>query len=712
MDIADPLSTPALDHPAAGKESTRKTLAWVALLASMLAVGAGGAVVVARAGLPTPPVPLLLDMAVVLAAFWSPFLLPEAWLDQDERRHGLGLLPLLVLIAPVTGIWLGPWGGWLYPVLALAGLVRGHRALRSVGLAGLLWATLLAVLFAVAMVFFLHIIPYENLYTPEFAVIGPRGWSDGVWMSPDVWQHMGISSMILASGWPSTGVDGFVPLHYHAGSHYLYAGLMAMNGAAAPFSQPFAFLVLLSPACVAALALASLLVSSQTTAPWRILLWLFPLWLLVSILGRPSHYTTSSTQFSLTLALLALPALLRLLRHAWTSSLPTWAWLLVPPLLAALTLTKISTGLVVGGALLTGVLLAGWRKPLHWLFCSWSGLFLLAVVVLVMPEYAASGGAEAQPVNQFQPFGLLQRSPRWVMAAWLPGGLVLALALLRRWMDAPSAQPAMEDEERLAALLLAMASLPLAVGILGSDNEYWFLCVAPVLTLPLLVARLHQWPWGMLMPGGALLQRHPLLTTVLLLGLTPLLLWGAKIITLPWMKPASYQVATSRLVHALESRLARHPSPLPPLPANTLEEAGYPVLLPRLGLFRQDPWPQLRGMAGAYLLLALPRNMATTTGIYIGPEQGSFWDPQITPCWAAPFMIPALSGRPAVAGLPPEAVQCAMTGHYGYADYGRSSQNRPLSDDALCAHARQQGLDSVLRASFEPGGTVLPLRCW
>ncbi len=116
-------------------------------------------------------------------------------------------------------------------------------------------------------------------------------------------------------------------------------------------------------------------------------------------------------------------------------------------------------------------------------------------------------------------------------------------------------------------------------------------------------------------------------------------------------------------------------------------------------LFGPDFTAALRRSYGARLARAIEElagDERRSTAVFIPPANHEFWE-GAGDCQSNPFFVPAVVGIPMVAGLAPLDGSCRMGKFYSFADYpDPTSHSATLDADAICARARQRGVDRVI----------------
>lgn len=65
-------------------------------------------------------------------------------------------------------------------------------------------------------------------------------------------------------------------------------------------------------------------------------------------------------------------------------------------------------------------------------------------------------------------------------------------------------------------------------------------------------------------------------------------------------------------------------------------------------------------------------------------------------CVTRPFLVPLLTGVPALKGLSPDCPSRVYLFGYGFGDYGSAAVSSEVSERELCSHALSRGITRVL----------------
>ncbi len=473
-------------------------------------------------------------------------------------------------------------------------------------------------------------------------------------------QHMAMSNMLVEYGRASLGLHGLLAQPYHAFSHLLYGSIS--RGIGLPVSDVYghATLLVFAPLLFAwiAGAAAAIVPRSSPLPPWPIVLAV-----LVCVAGFLGHdwFQRCTVWYSYLLSesqLVALVFFLAFVARIFADRpLPAWAaavWLVV------MTSTKVSVGLMAAVAYVVIVVVQGIRSgetrrarvqdlavPL---------VTTMATAFIVMPAgNAASWNLLVFADRYFDqtcpvPFGR-PAGGAWFLAyhfffAWLALGLT--------WL---AAGPAARDRRptlmlTLAALVLA-GFVPLSLDIPGG-SAFYFSNVTTIFAIAVTSAHLaaaitsdqpRLWPWW------------PLAIGVGTLGVAGL--------------AAFFPSQARRTIEALAT---------PAAPADGANSA----VIPYVREFQR-------------LATSAPRDAL----VYVDKAEEGFW--KLEPdCTRAALLIPALSGRPALFGLPDtECRQRIGRDYRPYAAVADAVSAENIPDGVLCTETRRLGFARVFTVKAE-----------
>jgi hypothetical protein len=576
--------------------------------------------------------------------------------------------------------------------LARAGAIRGAGALLALAvltaaasfgpLPTPLWFVFIAIaLSPLARRPFRHLTPFAIGTSGMSALfLGGSVWH-GWYLAPDIdlyapainshsdpLFHLAIAHISQTWETASIGVHGLVPIAYHTGSHTLMARLASLTGLTVPTAYPLLMGTLFAPllvwaAMTAARAMRERLrpgTAGPGTAALAFLTMALALpWphLFADTPGRPDTlFTSESFQISLTLAMLGAAVLIGAgMPRRGAGIGRTLLWLLLFPLgLWLVGRIKISTAMLAGVAYAASFFALGaWRRKTAWL----AGALGAIAVLATWGSYGATP-LEFGPLHFFSscPPGT---SPRWGLLATGLWPFVLLVWPMRTQTEAQAT-----GQAGLRAALAAIWAAGLLVAALlktPACDAIYFLEPARLLALIGLLALMPRLP----RPAGP--GRRLLITLVLVL---PLLISVAERV-----------VARGHEVFVRHAARERHlgGARIPTLDASTLAALSLlPVADSALQLAhdvharRVGPTATTPSNLGAVLRDVAARPVADK-------QRTLWWMPAAAwptwnklDCMRTALLLPALSGVPAIGGLPDPA-SCAVAGlqngHYGFGDY-------------------------------------------
>lgn len=442
----------------------------------------------------------------------------------------------------------------------------------------------------------------------------------------DTYFHAAVSESILQLGVPSTSIDGSPYLPYHWLSHALYGRLAATIGV-----NSFAFYHLFYPALFVPLGVKFLYAFGHRFLPTEITATIcYPLLFTVGLftfyalplapLTGLQPFVGESQLLALLLAIGHAVFLVDFAERAQRRS-SDWRLCLVGTFLFALTLsfTKISTGFVWLGALAPVFLLH--VPPRKW-WWSVPPFVLLPVLIYLFALVTSRTGADVAMVERMR--NLLGGGGRLLFLAWAPLLLAVTGAPLRwpaRWSRS-TVRAAVNRFTAPALVLLGVSVLggigALAASVRPADATY-FLLPAVLLSFPLWLRSIGRLalPWGgrTRKLAGAVLVAATVLTTPNFVG-------G------PVLARQDLTGLTNNATAALRLQFMRE-----------------------LSRLRTDD-------AGENSFVAVP--------------EGEDWFWSSGPdALASSFLVPAVSGRPMIAGIPRALIE------EGYRIYSVSSYPAP-----------------------------------
>lgn len=447
--------------------------------------------------------------------------------------------------------------------------------------------------------------------------------------------HAAVAQNLGARGIASIGADGLVPMAYHVFSHRVIGGFTAWLGT----EMLHGYGLFLSIVAIPVLLGLMLQTAAQLYRPAATAL---EAWVaMFTTLGWLAfggaimwHSYFSSESYILALWMLLLAVLL--LHQLATRAQPGWGGqALVLGLLAACVgmaaLSKVSVGAVLACAVAMGIATAGRLRPMAVARAVLAGLLPALVVYLANP---VSGGEDAALLR---PFAFLRYEEPALYAALF--ALVMTYLAKRHFPTDHSARVlvlALGTGMWAGLAASYLLNTPAGAQYYFSDPGTWLgLMLVPVLGLaPKWLTRRPQGrQFG---PVAAFILAMMALHDRSLDGVERLGTYRAALAALPETASAGESAVQHTAV-------------------------GQALLASRAGAF---------------------------DAIVVSAAHAGFWRSQPV-CWAASYMLPALTGKPMLRGLPPEGPECEITPYYGLASYDPAQSRAPTDLDAgaLCAHA-------------------------
>ncbi len=208
-----------------GCDEFSKGWAAIALFGSLTTIFIACFYTFLRLGLETPVSLVPGCVAVEMAAFLSPLLVPARRFSASISARAV-IYPLVVVAvfaSVLLALWCGRWIMAIYVVLAAFGFVRAVLLVRNASARDLTLLVAASAGTAIYLFVVVHNLGYAGVYTPEQGLLGL--------LNHDTRFHSAIAFMVQNFHEPSLGLDGVVALRYHFGSHFWFAALGAMTGA-------------------------------------------------------------------------------------------------------------------------------------------------------------------------------------------------------------------------------------------------------------------------------------------------------------------------------------------------------------------------------------------------------------------------------------------------------------------------------------------------
>jgi hypothetical protein len=649
------------------------------LFTAAFSVLLGVALLVARNGLPTPVLAVLVGPTIFIAAVLTPI----AWAGVNVRRQvWVGPLVAGGLIVGSALVALGIAGIVLMLVFALFALgftLRGATTLPGMPSRIARWIGLLIIagIFAVLLI---HGSKYLNFTADQLLLYGR---TDG-----DMMFHGAIVNAFRYFHFPSTGIDGLRILHYHVGLDALASLIATGTGLTAVLSLVVLRAEILFPAAVFAIGWAATTLGRQLMpklelSSFSISTASVAMFLIIES-GRLSGLTPANDPMLLSgiyLVLLIPAVLVHLIEpdirigHA-TQRHPVWLLALVA--IFFLSAMKISTGYVWTGLLGFWILrLLSPKHPSFWLIGAAAAVAFVACYRIFSD--ASGVGAVFLGTPYYVERGFHRGN--YLMPLTQHSHVIAALVLL--WLLRRDCAP---RPRRLLAesfvFMIVFANLPgLLMQIPGGDAVFFTRAVEWLAT-PVLAFGIAMLPRYL---GAAMPARRKLGWSVVALAtlgfvidaatLTPVrintAIAGAALLH---TGDRSYYVGDNRRTWRLDAKRA-------------LKQYGA------FGLYRLPP-PVPTGANLMDALLDYRTKFGSDGAAYI-PPQSDYWA-MVPDCDGKSLWPMAVAGIPLIDGYVP--VQSACPQEFSLTGYGPPPPARhDISDADLCRRANSDGFHTVLR---------------
>jgi hypothetical protein len=658
-------------------------LALVSTAGTVLCLSLVALLVALRSGLGTSPSLVVLCAAVLVSTAYAPFLIPGSWRRRLTGAKFLyALLMVAVLFSPILCLWLPASAAYGYVVAGLLGVVRAAPYVARAR-----WRALAAVVVAGAILG-VHLMTAQGLqasaFLPELMTLGR--------FSGDHYLHAAIAGMIRYAGRSSTGLDGPVPFQYHVGSHYWFAAIGSITGTDSAQAYLVGRTVFMLPALCLALLVAAWCLRRSGAHDASLLVVTTSLVLVLIDGAKLDRYTyrSESEVFGIIVLLLALPLLDDAVARAECQWAIPWSRAASWPLIVLL------AGCVKGSV---GVLLA--VVVCHALARTAKRSLAIVAIVSVAVAAAVPLSGVRGGLGEFlmiRPLGFLVSGFDLVaLSIVFAGALTAAIVWPRlhrspagasapsRWRPWPGRAGPLSWEE----LTLVMAGAAAAPVLVVAGFAGWYFVDAVL--------------WFGLAIGLARCSRAGVLElwrTIRSLQCGPLAIgFGLAMGAAAFLRaftPGDLVPVTREMLAGLDDEERRRLSSLgqrSPGEVFRASLAGHRVL------FGPEFVAALRNSYGTRVV-ELIRRAAHEEGrsrlaVFVPPQNVKFWRYSVD-CRSQPLFVPALAGVPMVRGLPPIGEGCPLPRMFGYADYGATSRTVEASHEALCEHARRQGILRVL----------------
>lgn len=558
-------------------------------------------------------------------------------LRRRVKSSGIAILCSLALLLAVSLARLGPvFWGVAAAVCVLAAVGERRRGPME-------WLTIAALGAVVgAIVLSEADSPYAN-FMVETRLLSADVHTDSV-------QHMAISNMVMQAHTVSWGLHGAVPLSYHAFSHFVYGAIAHLLAVPVSSTYGLATLIVFAPLLFAALLACAgeLRPDAPRWSMYGAVLMLIGF--LVGFVGRPmmENCTLWHSYFVSESYLLGLVLFTAFLSYLLSGH---WSIALIAVFLVLLTVTKASLGAIAGAVLIVAAGRA-WRAGTQTLahlsaVVGTAGVLSTTALLAFLPE-GNVGRIE------FLTFVDNYMTPRCALAGSSFGSRVAAFLVahyaflwlaIAAWMVGPRHSRASADTEIVVAAAVAavVGFIPLSMAIPGG-GAYYFSNVATFAALPIVLA-LGADAFGSSGRRGAILSSAALVAA----------LGGAVVSGAPFVTERLRRLATATY---------RTDAPVAPY-------------VRQLRHIRDD---------------APVRSL-----VYIAKGERDYWEAQPVDCTRMAVLIPAVSGLPALYGVPERACTQRVDRPYPrYDDVFEVGSRLAVAEAELCAETRRLGYEDYI----------------
>ena len=682
-------------------DSTQNDIAFLSGLCAAIAVCCCVLISIARVGLESSLPLNAFCLFVVLSAVFSPFLFPHDFHRFVHGRAIISLTCLLFLVGPVMGYWI-PTGIFLiYSLLAVLGTIAWLRQYRPSPIQ-ILVLVLLPMLVAVHLVSTMQAGQMGvNIFAPEFAKLG--------WFTTSAYFHSTIAHIAELHQVISTGLDGFFPQTYHFGSH-VWFGALALVGYTTPlFSYPSGYLIIAMPALLLSAGLL-IIWSAEKRGGWVRVLLFAGLLAVFERLSFPAFLVSESYAISLIALTLCFPLVSALAKsHHYRRQLLFACHL---PLIALLTITKVSTGIVLAG------IACYWALRIYRF--SILSVVLIAAIVLVMhgslyvslAEWRYFWDGEGTPNDTAHPLtvsfpGYLRTKP-WIFTVVAIPPLIFTIG---RWRVAKlfnilrMRYEKIDSPESETVLFLLVIGIVMTTFYLGQNDSIYFLLPAQWLGLIFIAATIN---FSKNSTVARLYVRLPRISSGVI---AVILLWfvfhtGTRV---QFNINATFETARY-VIRALKPE-----DPVGYLMDRLFFRAWAKNVLLR-DVFDESLSLALEQSTGGRVVRAINAMIGSGSregiAVFITEDQHRSWEngfeampapgtlaPPLPRNCGEPYFLQALVGLPLIQGVPSFWKRCDTRedrSYWGHELVWRSLQSKDIGDDAICTIAETRGFSTIL----------------
>jgi hypothetical protein len=600
-----------------------------------------------------------------MSSAFSPFLLPGSWRTKLLTAPFVNLMIVLaVLFSPLLTFIFGNSFGYAYPLVAIVGLFRALPSLAKASRSQIVFLLLAAPILALYLFLVTQNRQFTHLFTPEAAVLGLS--------NIDVYFHTDVANMIQKFGKVSTGLDGFLPIHYYVGSHYWFAAAGRLTSSEPIFTYPFALLITAIPALCLAL-FSSIICMARATK--QSVVWQMALIIIVVLgleeSGLNSYYISESYLFALIFLLMALPLLDDMIQFPSRGGMAGLARLCLAIAFTFIMVSlKISVGFIWGIAvgyvwLRTNSLSI--RTLLSLAALALVGLFSIHCFYFIRfsgTSISFYGDYRMRTLSYYKYMG-----PAAFTSFVLPFSFLVVAWRKNKIINLTHLGECIRNNSMLQAETVFIVSLLAALPtlILYEHDAWYFANIAQWLAFPFFMAALasdaDKKPSAIFSAPAARLAFSIIL-----------------IIALAQMIFTSDQLRTKR----------------------RMEDGWRKTELYRQSILKNlEPDGQFSASALAssdtLRCREIIKNAKKTSegfAVFVPPDNVRFWKMTTLPC-AVPFFIPSVTGVPMLKGLPPPYVGCKNK-TVSLQEYGQDAISGPWDAQSLCRRAVERKISTVL----------------
>jgi hypothetical protein len=576
----------------------------------------------------------------------------------------------LAMLVCAAGSFLAPRIA-IYPVLLGIWFV-GIRTLAKANVAPrqYLAAIVIGLFLGVQYFFILNSLGYANVFSPESVVLG--------FARLDTLFHSAIAALFSRYGVVSTGLDGLVPIHYHALSHLLFGRIALWLNVSSIDIYAVAPQIIGIPFLIFAVAFAVFALwrpVEPVKAPLALLVFPLTFMSLVETNDWHSYLVSESYLLALGLFLLTIPLLRRLsqLRRVLESPACLFGAVLTTLVVAG---TKVSVGFVLATAVSAAVSMALLPRKAF--------LYLVGVGILSTNCFLLWVLLGKHSPNGLFEFGAF--FDEYPLVAYLNMGVTtLGIAVLGFCAT-------VDIRYRRIVVVLALAALASFISALllnvAGGAQYYFINVG-------------VWIAAVATCGFLLLPFINRVDCAATATAIAGIIFIVAIIITP-QKAGSVQ-AFFELAAKVENIAHERSHSRSSINRYEFALATIPAVIAKLHKVPEDIGETYVERLRQTIERQLPPERKRIA-LFIPPGETEVWHMQ-EDCRASGFVFPGLLGIPMINGVPSN---CADQ-YYSFSYYGDEAKNREIQDQELCRRAQRLDIDRVIKVIT--ASTVQNLDC-